>query len=76
MALRSTLLANQLLAGLQQVDPHIHDLFRAIISDLNNLTAQVDDNTEQITLITGGGGGGTSTGLTHGQVMKRIAGAT
>lgn len=75
MALRSTLLANQLLAGLQQKDPHLHDLLRAMISDLQGLTVQVDDNTEQIKVITGGGSD-SGEGLDHGQVMKRIAGAT
>lgn len=73
--LKSTLLANQLLAGFQQKDPKIHDLFRAIIKDLNDLTVATEGNTTSIGKILNPPDDGTI-GLTHGQVMKRIAGAT
>lgn len=73
--LRSTLQANQLLAGFQQRDPKIHDLFRAIIADLQTLTTATQQNTNSINQILNPTEPGTS-GLNHGQVMKRIGGAT
>lgn len=75
MPLKSPLQANQLLAGLQKREPRLYDLIRSIIQDLQEVTGEVNANTQAINNIINPPAG-TPTGLTHGQVMKRIAGAT
>ena len=71
MPTRSSLQANQLLAGLQQREPKLHDLIRAIIKDLQDINVQVTENTNDLNTIKAGTS--TGSGLTHGQVMQRIS---
>jgi hypothetical protein len=70
----SPLQANQLLAGLQKREPKLYDLIRAIIGDLQNITQVTAENSEAINKILNPDE--PNSAMTHGQVMKRIAGAT
>ncbi len=71
--IKSSLQANQLLAGLQQREPKLYDLIRSIIRDLENLDQVTGENQQAINIITGGGTITPGEGLNHLQVMRRIS---